>query len=288
MELIEPFYRIFGLLYELEFMKKAAFALLLLSFSASGTGVLVVSRRMAFFPDAASHTIFGGLALGLILGWNPDIVVLFFGVLIGLLIIYVMQHSTLASDTVIGLIFSGGVAFGLALVSHYPEAQGKINRYFLGDILTVNEMEIRLLIVLAFVSLFFFAFFYNRLMLTCVAPANYLKSPMPEYFFGGFLAFVVVIAVQVVGVLLVTALLIAPAAAGRILASSGKGMFWIALLVSIVSGQAGLYVASIPAVNTTPGATVVFISIVIFGAAVLGKRIVSLFRKKELIVNQNA
>ncbi|MDR2405303.1 MAG: metal ABC transporter permease [Deltaproteobacteria bacterium] len=284
--MLENIYGFMGLFYESGFMQRAAFALFLLSFAASGTGVLVVSRRMAFFPDAAGHTIFGGLALGLIFGLPVDIVVLVFGVLIGLLIIYVVRHSTLASDTVIGLIFSGGVAFGLALVSRYPEAQSKINRYFLGDIMTVNDNEIVLLIILAIVSLLFFIFLYNRLMLSCVSPANYLKSAAPEYLFGAFLAFVVVISVQVVGVLLVTALLIAPAAAGRILAPTGRWMFWIALAVSLVSGQLGLLIAYQPQVNTTPGATVVFISIVIFALSVLGKRLYAAFTKKELIVNQ--
>jgi zinc transport system permease protein len=283
---LDPVYKILGLFYGAGFMQRAALALFLLSIAASGTGVLVVSRRMAFFPDAAGHTIFGGLALGLIFGLPVDIVVLFFGALIGLLIIYVVRHSTLASDTVIGLIFSGGVAFGLALVSRYPEAQARISRYFLGDVLTVNDNEIALLIALAFVSILFFVFLYNRLMLSCVSPANYMKSSAPEYLFGAFLALVVVIAVQVVGVLLVTALLIAPAAAGRMLAPSGKWQFWITLAVSVASGQLGLLVAYQPEVNTTPGATVVFISIIIFGVSALGKKIAAALSKKEMIKNR--
>jgi zinc transport system permease protein len=285
MDFLDPVYGLIGHVYHATFMQRAALALFLLSIAASGTGVLVVSKRMSFFPDAAGHTIFGGLALGLILGLPVDIVVLFFGVLIGLLIVYVVRHSSLASDTVIGLVFSGGVAFGLALVSRYPESQGKINRFFLGDVLTVNDNEIALLLILAVVSLMFFVFLYNRLMLSCVSPANYLKNFVPEYLFGAFLAFVVVIAVQVVGVLLVTALLIAPAAAGRILANSGRAMFWIALAVSVVSGQLGLLIAYQPSVNTTPGATIVFIAIVIFGLAVLGKRIARVFAKREMIQN---
>jgi zinc transport system permease protein len=285
MELLEHVYAFLGNFYEAAFMRRAALALFLLSFAASGTGVLVVSRRMAFFPDAAGHTIFGGLALGLILGLPVDLTVLCFGILVGVLIIYVVRHSSLASDTVIGLIFSGGVAFGLALVSRYPESQAKINRYFLGDVMTVNDNEIALLLILALASLLFFVFLYNRLMLSCVSPANFLKGSLPEYLFGGFLAFVVVIAVQVVGVLLVTALLIAPAAAGRILAPSGRWMFWIAVAVSLVSGQLGLLVAYQPEVNTTPGATVVFVSIAIFGLCALGKRLFASLAKKEMIRN---
>ncbi|MDR1314190.1 MAG: metal ABC transporter permease, partial [Deltaproteobacteria bacterium] len=110
---LAPLYDLFGPLYGPVFMRKAALAMFLLSIAASGTGVLVVSRRMAFFPDAAGHTVFAGLALGLIFGLPPAPAVLCFGVFIGVLIIWLVRHSNLASDTVIGLVFSGGVALGL-------------------------------------------------------------------------------------------------------------------------------------------------------------------------------
>ncbi|MDR2459905.1 MAG: metal ABC transporter permease [Deltaproteobacteria bacterium] len=278
-------YSVFGFLYEPAFMQRAATALFLLSFCASGTGVLVVSRRMAFFPDAAGHTIFAGLAIGLILSLPVDIVVLIFGVLIGLLIIYLLRHSTLSSDTIIGLVFSGGVALGLALTSRYPQAQGSVNRYFLGDVLTLDDRGIVLLLLLTLLSILFFLFLYNKLMLSCVAPANYRTSALADYLFGAFLSLVVVISVQAVGVLLVTALLVAPAAVGRVLAKTGRGMFWIALLVSVVSGQVGLWVSYLPQINTTTGATVVFCSIAIFGIAVLIKKFIVLIKGKGAFKN---
>jgi zinc transport system permease protein len=277
--LLSPIYDFFGLFYEPIFMRRAAFALLLLSFASSGTGVLVVSRRMAFFPDATGHTIFAGLALGLLLSLPLDISVLIFGVLIGLFIIYLLRHSTLSSDTVIGLVFSGGVALGLALVSRFPQSQNIITRYFLGDVLTLDDRAIFFLIILALLSALFFIFLYNKLMLSCVAPANYRTSAVADYIFGAFLALVVVISVQAVGVLMVTALLVAPAAAGRVIAHSGRGMFWIAIIVSVFSGQLGLCISYHPVVNTTPGATVVFIAIMIFALAILFKKCTMTFKR---------
>lgn len=275
----DSLYGFLSFLYEPLFMRRAAVALFLLSIASGGTGVLVVSRRMAFFPDAAGHTIFGGLALGLIFSLPIDATVLVFGVLIGLTIIYLLRHSDLASDTVIGLVFSGGVALGLALASRYPSSQSNLTRYLLGDVLTVDERGLLLLLILAILSVVFFAVFYNRLMLSSIAPANYGGDAVSEYLFGGFMAVVVVIAVQAVGVLLVTALLIAPAAAGRMLARSGRGMFWTAMAISVVSGQAGLFLANRPSIDTTPGATVVFISIGFCALAVALKKARGAFKK---------
>ncbi|MDR1039053.1 MAG: metal ABC transporter permease [Deltaproteobacteria bacterium] len=272
---LATFYDVFAF-YEPVFMRKAALAMFLLSIAASGTGVLVVSRRMAFFPDAAGHTVFAGLALGLIFGLPPAPAVLGFGVFIGLVIIWLTRHSNLASDTVIGLVFSGGVALGLALVSRFPEAQSSVTRFFLGDVLTLGDLEIWLLMSLAALSIVFYAFLYNRLMLSCVAPPGRGGGGRSDYVFGAFLSLVVVTAVQAVGVLLVSALLIAPAACGRVAARSGRGMFWTAFAVSLFSGQAGLALSYHPSVNTTTGATVVFISIAVCGVAVLARKLKTL------------
>jgi zinc transport system permease protein len=272
---LAPLYDVFSF-YGPVFMRKAALAMFLLSVAASGTGVLVVSRRMAFFPDAAGHTVFAGLALGLISGLPPAPAVLCFGVFIGLLIIWLVRHSNLATDTVIGLVFSGGVALGLALVSRYPEAQSSVTRFFLGDVLTLGDPELWLLVGLAALSVVFYLFLYNRLMLSCVAPPGHGGGGRADYAFGAFLSLVVVSAVQAVGVLLVSALLIAPAACGRMAARSGRGMFWTAFGVSLFSGQAGLALSYHPSVNTTTGATVVFISIAVCGLAAGVRKVKSL------------
>jgi zinc transport system permease protein len=151
-----------------------------------------------------------------------------------------------------------------------------VTRFFLGDVLTLGDPELWLLTGLAALSIVFYVFLYNRLMLSCVAPPGHAGGSKADYVFGAFLALVVVSAVQAVGVLLVSALLIAPAACGRMAAGSGRGMFWTAFAVSLFSGQAGLALSYQPAVNTSTGATVVFISIAVCGVAALARKIKSL------------
>jgi zinc transport system permease protein len=128
--LLSPFYDLMGLVYEPLFMRRSATALLFLTMAASTCGVLVVNRRMAFFPDAVGHSVFAGVALALVLETDVQTAVLALGLGIGLLITFLSRRGPLAPDTVIGLVFSGAVALGLALVSRQPRAAAGITRFF--------------------------------------------------------------------------------------------------------------------------------------------------------------
>lgn len=277
MEIFTPFYNFFGLFFEPMFLRRAALALLLLTPVSAAAGVLVVNQRLAFFADAVGHSVFFGLALALTLNMSERPVVLGTGVCIGLLVIYLSRHSRLAADTVIGLVFSGAIALGLAIVSRNPGASRGLSRFFLGDILTLGDFEVTVLAALAFLAIIFLLFFYNHLTLESLSPVlarsrSPLKSRYAPYVFGVFLALVVTVSVWSVGVLLVTALLVAPAAVGRNWASSAAAMFWIAVLVSLISGQAGLYLSTLPQINTATGATVVLVAVSIFIISFFSRR----------------
>jgi zinc transport system permease protein len=265
-------YDLFGLFYEPMFMRRSALALILLTLATSASGVIVVNRRMAFFPDAVGHSIFAGVAVALILNTNIELTVLAFGLAIGLMIIVLSNRSHLAPDTVIGLVFSGAVAAGLALVSRQPQATSGLSRFFLGDVLTVDDVQILALLALALISAVFLTLFTNKLTLNSINRPIGRKADLAEYLFGAYLALVVVISVQAVGVLLVTALLVAPAATGRVMAVSLRGMFWVAVISGILAGQIGLWASFQPQVNTAAGAAVIIVNVLLFGLAVAFRR----------------
>lgn len=102
---------------QMRFMQQALVGLVLLAPMVAAMGVQVVNFRMAFFADAISHSAFAGVALGMILAISPHWTMPIFGLLVGLAIIASQRRSALATDTVIGVFFSGVVAFGLAVVS---------------------------------------------------------------------------------------------------------------------------------------------------------------------------
>lgn len=267
--ILEPIYQFFGLWYEPMFLRRAALALLLLTPVSAAAGVLVVNQRMAFFADAVGHSVFAGVALALVLNLAEKPVVLASGVFIGLMVVYLSRHSRLASDTVIGLVFSGAIALGLAIVSRNPQATKGLSRFFLGDILTLGDGEIAALVILSILTFLFMIFFFNHLTLESLSPVltrsrHPLKSRLAPYTFGIFLALVVTVSVWSVGVLLVTALLVAPAAAGRNWASSAAFMFWVAIAIAMVSGQTGLYLSTLPQINTATGTSVVLVAVSLF------------------------
>jgi zinc transport system permease protein len=265
--ILSPVYQLAGFFYQPEFMQRASGALFFLTLSASAAGVLVVNRRMAFFPDAVGHSVFAGVALALLAQINVQLTVLGLGIFIGILITFLSKRGHLAPDTVIGLVFSGAVALGLALVSREPQATAGLNRFFLGDVLTVTDDQVLALAIVVIISLVFLIFLTNRLTLGSIRPRTIPGTDWAEYLFGAFLAVVVMISVQAVGVLLVTALLVAPAATGRTLAVSFKGMFWVAVITGGLAGQLGLWASFQPSINTSVGATVVIFNVIFFALA---------------------
>lgn len=258
------------------FMRQALLALLLLSPMTAMLGVHVLNFRMAFFSDAVGHSAFAGLALGLLLGAPPQLAVLVFGVLVGLAIMAMQRRSGLSADISIGIVFSAVVAFGLAVVSRAPSLNREVQQYLYGDILTVSSGEITVLaILLALLAVFEF-FGWNRLLTVALSPTlarvEGIALGFWQYLFAALLALVVMFCVRTVGVLLVTAMLVVPAAAARNLARDMRGLFWWSIVISVGASIAGLALSAQPWLGTASGATVILVQCLIFGLSDLMAR----------------
>ena len=255
------------------FMQQALVSLLLLAPLTAVMGVQVVNLRMAFFSDAISHSAFAGVALGLILSLPPELSMPAFGLIIGLGIVAFLRHSTLSSDTVIGVFFSGAVAFGLAAISRYPEFSYSLNQFLYGDILAISETEVFWLAILLLCQIIFQLYGWNKLLYLSVsgllAKVHRVHTAVWQYVFAAFLAAVVLFSVRAVGVLLVTALLIVPAAAARNLAKSAGSMFWWAIGVSVVSSVTGLILSAQDWMRTATGATIILVACFLFAISAL-------------------
>ncbi|MCA1809452.1 MAG: metal ABC transporter permease [Lentisphaerae bacterium] len=254
-----------------QFMQRALLGLLLAAPMTAVMGVQVVNFRMAFFADAISHSAFAGVALGLIFAVSPDWTMPLFGVAVGLAIMAMQRRSALPTDTVIGVVFAAVMAFGLAIVSRDRNVARDLQLFLYGDILTITETEIVIQAALLLAIMLFQFLAFNRLLYIglnpVVARAHCIRVALHQYLFAGLLALVVMLAVWAVGVLLVTALLIVPAAAARNFARSAGGMFWWALLVSLTSAVAGLLISAQDWARTATGPTVVLCGFVWFIAS---------------------
>lgn len=259
--------------FEPRFMRQALLGLLILSPMTAMLGIHVLNFRMAFFSDAVGHSAFAGLALGLILGAPPQTAVLVFGVVVGLGIMGVQRKSGLSADAAIGIVFSAVVAFGLAVVSRSPGIGREIQQYLYGDILTVGEGDILVLVIL-FVCISIFEFLgWNRLLALALSPTlarvQGISTGFWQYLFAALLALVVMFSVRAVGVLLVTAMLVVPAACGRKLAWNMRGLFWWSIIVSVSSSVLGLVLSAQEWMGTASGATIILVACLWFGLACL-------------------
>ena len=263
---LSPMYNLLARLLPCEclqarFMQQALLGLLLIAPMTAAMGIQVINFRMAFFADAISHSAFAGVALGLIFSVSPHWTMPLFGLLVGLAIMALQRRSSLSTDTVIGVVFAAVMAFGLAIISREAQVARDLQRFLYGDILTIGDAGIRSLGALLVVVMILQAWGYNRLLYIglnpTVAQAHRVRVAHYQFTFAGLTALVVMFSVWAVGVLLVTALLIVPAAAARSFARSAGSMFWWALVVSVTSAVGGLLISAQPWTRTATGPTVV-------------------------------
>jgi zinc transport system permease protein len=274
MEFFELIYKIFASVFPFEwaqstFVVRALIGLGLLTLLCGAMGIMVVNFRMAFFSDTISHSAFTGVALGLLLGVNPWITLVIFGIIVGLGIIRVKKNTELSTDTVTGVFFSTVIALGIAIISARRGLSRNLQSYLFGDILTINESELTAMIILFAVAMIFIWFTYNRLLMIGMhedlAFSKGINAALYQYMFAALLAIVVTFSIRAVGLLLVTALLILPAASARNIARSAGSLFWSSILLAFISGILGL-IGSLKW-DIATGASVILVASALFLAA---------------------
>jgi zinc transport system permease protein len=249
---------------EMGFMQQAMLGLILLAPMAAMMGVQVVNFRMSFFADAISHSTFTGIAIGLMIGLSPGWTTPIFALLLGISIIAVQRKTNLPTDAVIGVFLAGVVAFGIVMVSREPNLARNIKQFLYGDILSISDVDIFILIILAMLLTLFQIFAFNKLLYIGINPtlsSVHGVSVAPyQYIFSAFLAVLVVFSVRAAGVILAPGLFIVPAAAARNFSKSAGGMLWWALIIAFTSAVAGLLISAQEWAGSATGATVVLVA----------------------------
>ncbi|HNW33763.1 MAG TPA: metal ABC transporter permease [Candidatus Ozemobacteraceae bacterium] len=261
--LLEPVYRLLSCLpfdvMQARFMQRAVLEIALLAPLCAFCGSLVVQFRMAFFSDSVSHSAFTGVALGLVLGIDPWLAVIIFGLGTGMMAVQLRRKSEMAMDTTLGVLFSSTVALGLAIISTKKGLAKTLPGFLYGDILSISDRDIVLTALLLIATLIFLLRFYNQLVYTSLhehlAHISGVRTSWLETAFAAMLALVVAFSIRAVGILLVTALLVIPAAAARNFAGNLRHQVWFAVLIAMTSGLAGL--ATSLAWDTATGAAMI-------------------------------
>ncbi len=236
-------------------------------------GIFVVNFQMAFFSDAISHSAFTGVALGLIAGVDPLFTVVAFGVIIGLLVVFFRKKTGMSYDTIIGVFFSFSVSLGIVIVSSSKGLFRNFHTFLYGDILLINNTDLAITFLLLIVTSTFIIVNFDKLTLVGIdetfASTHVTGVTILKYAFSLLLGLVVTLSIKTVGILLVTALLVVPAASARAITSSIAWMFYSSVILSVLSGMGGIIVSF--HLNSSAGASIVIVSCLFFLLCTLWK-----------------
>ena len=254
-----------------EFMRNAFIAILFLSPASAMLGVHVTAFRMAFFSDAVSHSAFTGVALGFLLSVHPLAAMIVFALVVGISIIQIERRSNLAMDSIISVIMSLGVALGLAIVSYKKSFLRELQPYIFGDILTITSGELASLFAVTLFTVIYSVYSFNRLTLLGMhrhfAVNRYRSAELDKTIFSLLLALVVAVSIKIIGILLITSLIVIPAASVRLLAPDLRSSFWAGILCCTSLSLTGLILSYY--MDTSTGALIIILLSAGFLAAYL-------------------
>ncbi|MBU0715047.1 MAG: metal ABC transporter permease [Verrucomicrobia bacterium] len=248
------------------FMQNALLAVLLIAPLFALIGCLVISNQMAFFSDAIGHAALTGIAIGTLAGLaDPLWAMLAFATVLAILVSVLRRYSSASTDTIIGLMMAFAVALGVVLLSR-GGGFARYSRYLIGDLLTITPFEIlRLVLLLAIVTGVWLTFF-NPLFFTCLNRSLAKARGFPvwrlETLFAVIVALVVTMTISWVGLLVINALLIVPAAASRNMARTMTVYVLGAVVISALAGILGLITSFYW--GTATGATIVLFAMGFF------------------------
>lgn len=259
----------------LVFFQRALVVGLILGALLAILGVFVVLRRLSFFADAIGHAALPGIALGVIWSFNPFWSGLAVVLIMALIIAAIRQVSRIHLDTLLGIFFPAALSLGVIIMRAVPGYQGDLLSFLFGDILTVQVEDIYvslgLVAVVAAVMLLAGKKFLAITFDESLARAEGVAVQFYETLFLLVLAAVIALAIKIVGIVLITAMLVVPAATAQNVATSLRNMFGLSFIVSIVAVFCGMILSAI--FNLPSGAAIVLTAAVIFGFSLLARAV---------------
>ena len=260
------------------FVVRGIIAVLLLGPLLGGMSHLVVARRLAFLSTALGQAALTGLTSGLVRGEPlnaPDGGIFGFCLLCAVAMVYAKRRAALPPDTLIGVFLSMTLGLGICLLVAVTKQFNihQIEAVMFGSILTVSDTDLWLLAALGLAVLGALAWHYNELLLDSVSPPLARVARVPsarlEYVFVVLLTIAIVVSLKVVGALLVEALVIVPAAAGRNLAGTMRGYVAWSVVAATVAGLGGLALSTVFFVPSG-GAVVLALAAIFFATLAAG------------------
>ncbi len=254
-----------------DFFVRAMVAGIGVALTAGPLGCFVVWRRMAYFGDTMAHSALLGVALSLLLQLNLIVSVFLVASAVSILLIFLQRRQALSSDALLGILSHSALAIGLVIVAFMSWVRIDLVSFLFGDILAVTRSDIALIWGGGVVVIVSMVFLWRSLLASTVntelAEAEGLNPERSKLIFTLLMALAIAIAMKVVGIMLITSLLIIPAATARRFSSTPEVMAVIASLIGAVAVVGGLFGSL--TYDTPSGPSIVVAAVILFVISLL-------------------
>ncbi len=258
-----------------EFIIRALIAGIMVASVAGLLGVFIVWRRMAFFGDTLSHSALLGVALGMLFNVGFTIGVLASTLLVGLILYSFQKQKRVSNDALLGILAHSGLSMGLIALSFVQAQNTNIEEWLFGDVLSVSWSDVYFIAVIMLVIVIIMRWLWTPLLTLTVhdelAKVEGVNTNLVNLGFVLVVALLVATAMQIVGALLITALLIIPATTARNFAKTPEQMALIAAFIGVLSVIGGVYASfwyDVPA-----GPSIVMFSTALFFSSHAARRL---------------
>lgn len=252
--------------FEFGFLRNAFFAALLASITCGIIGTYIVSRRIVFISGGITHASFGGIGLGYFLGINPIIGALVFGVLSALGVEFFTRKIELREDSAIAILWALGMALGIIFVFLTPGYAPNLMSYLFGNILTVSETDLVLMLLFALLVIGFFVVFFRMILFVSFDEEFALTNNAPVRLFNMLLislvAVTIVMSIRVVGIILVMSMMTIPQAIANIFTRHFRTMMLLSIGFAFLGAMLGLVISY--RLDIPSGAAIIFALVTLF------------------------
>jgi zinc transport system permease protein len=266
---------VFDALINQAFLQKALLAGVLASIGCGLVGPYVVVKRIGYLAGGIAHAVLGAVGVALYFGMNPLVGALVGAIVMALIVGWVSQRLRGQEDMVIAALWAGGMATGVVLMAQIPGYQVSLKSYLFGNILLVTANDLWLMAGLDAVLGLLVIAFYRQFMAVCFdeefARLRGLRVTVFYLLLLCLVALTIVLLIQVVGLILVIALLSLPAAAASLWTRSLAGMMMVATLFGLVANAGGLALAYEP--DLPAGSVIVLVTVALYAAAMAARRV---------------
>lgn len=253
-------------LFQLPFMQRALLGGILTGLMGGMLGSFTILRQLSFFSDALGHSALLGISIGLLIGINPSVVLLPFAVCFALGVTYLLERTRLWTDALLNIIYSSSLAIAVIVLSFVGQYKGGLNNLLFGDILAVRELDLVFSGLLLIVCTVFIGLtLRTQMLLTLHEPlaiARGVSVSAHRTAFIVLLSLVVGISIKAIGVLLVSAFVVIPACAARLLSQTFTNYVVVSAGLGALSAVVGMLISA--AFNLPSGPSIVTTQLAIF------------------------